>query len=47
MVGYTPQLAVTVLVKEKQNRYEEQAGVPIDADLPRVVWQGFLAELAG
>lgn len=47
MVGYTPQLAVTVLVKEQSVRWEEQAGAPIDADLPRVVWQEFLAEQAG
>jgi membrane peptidoglycan carboxypeptidase len=38
MVGYTPQLAVTV--------YLEKAGAA-DADLPRVIWQEFLAELAG
>jgi membrane peptidoglycan carboxypeptidase len=39
MVSYTPQLAVTVYVK--------QAGAPIDADLPRVIWQAFLAEVSG
>jgi membrane peptidoglycan carboxypeptidase len=38
MVGYTPQLAVSV--------YLEKAGAD-DADLPRVIWQEFLAELAG
>lgn len=38
MVGYTPQLVVTV--------YLEKAGAA-DADLPRVIWQDFLAELAG
>ncbi|MFI6101769.1 penicillin-binding transpeptidase domain-containing protein [Lentzea sp. NPDC051213] len=39
-VGYTPQLAVAVFVDE--------AGAAIDdADLPRVVWQEFLASLAG
>lgn len=38
MVGYTPQLAVAV--------YLEKAGAG-DADLPRVIWQEFLAELAG
>lgn len=38
MVGYTPQLAVTVYVKKAD---------VADAGLPRVIWQEFLAELAG
>lgn len=38
-VGYTPQLAVTVFV--------DQAEAALDADLTRVVWQEFLASLAG
>ncbi len=37
MVGYTPQLAVTVLVRE-------QEGAAIDADLPRAIWQSLLVE---
>ncbi|MEV6243812.1 hypothetical protein [Lentzea sp. NPDC051838] len=47
IAGYTPQLAVTVLVKKRPQYGEEQADVPVDADLPRVVWQEFLAELGG
>jgi membrane peptidoglycan carboxypeptidase len=38
MVGYTPQLAVTVYVKKAD---------VADAGLPRVIWQEFLAELSG
>ena len=38
MVGYPSQLAVAV--------YVEKAGAG-DADLPRVIWQEFLAEVAG
>ncbi|WP_156213671.1 hypothetical protein [Lentzea aerocolonigenes] len=38
MVGYTPQLAVTV--------YVEKAGA-VNAGLPRVIWQEFLAGFAG
>jgi membrane peptidoglycan carboxypeptidase len=40
MVGYTPRLAVAVFVRE-------QDGAAIDADLPRVIWHDFLAELTG
>ncbi|HEX8864723.1 MAG TPA: hypothetical protein VF821_03615, partial [Lentzea sp.] len=45
MAGYTPQLAVTVIVKSQPRYGEEQAGVSVDADLPGVVWREFLAEL--
>ncbi len=38
IVGYTPQLAVTV--------YVEKVDAVVDADLPRVIWHEFLTELA-
>lgn len=38
MVGYTPQLVVTV--------YVEKVDAVVDADLPGVIWREFLTELA-
>ncbi|MFS8100039.1 hypothetical protein LFM09_23200 [Lentzea alba] len=41
LAGYTPELAVTVFILE-------QAGAVVDdPDLPRVIWQEFLATMAG
>ncbi|PWK91288.1 penicillin binding protein [Lentzea atacamensis] len=44
VAGYTPELAVTVWVGQTEVPYDD--GLPeanVDADLPRVIWQEFLA----
>jgi membrane peptidoglycan carboxypeptidase len=47
MAGYTPQLAGTVFMEPFDEMVLDGAVPVVDADLPRVVWHEFLAEMTG